>query len=245
MSTKEPVGRNWRGALDTLGAVVFIVAAGTLTYSAWARIGEPVPTSAKSASLPPTRPTDPPLPSEPIDVAGLPSLGAATAKVAAVLYSDFECPFCRRLANETLPRFRKEMVDTGRVRLVFRHFPLSIHPMARYAASAAECAEGRGRFWDMHDQLFERPAPMTRELPLAVASDLGLPLEEFQACLIADETLRVVDADIASAKAAGVRGTPTLLIGTFDADGRVTVKSRLKGAQPPEALAQVVDAMGR
>ncbi|MEK7497584.1 MAG: thioredoxin domain-containing protein [Patescibacteria group bacterium] len=84
------------------------------------------------------------------------SKGDSNAKVVLVEFSDFQCPFCARFYSETLGQIQKDYIDTGKVRLVYKHFPLiSIHPNAQKAGEASECANEQGKFWEMHDALFE------------------------------------------------------------------------------------------
>jgi protein-disulfide isomerase len=89
--------------------------------------------------------------------AGVPVIGSQDAPVTIVEFSDFECPFCGRFFKETYPRLKARYIDTGKVKIVFRHFPLvSIHPSASNAAIAAECASRQGKFAEYHDTLFEK-----------------------------------------------------------------------------------------
>jgi len=86
-----------------------------------------------------------------------PVLGQANAPVTIIEFSDFECPFCRRFWQQTLPEIQKQYIDTGKAKLVYRDFPLSsIHPGAEPAAQAANCANIQGKFWEMHDLIFEK-----------------------------------------------------------------------------------------
>src|SRR3989475_12275816 len=89
-------------------------------------------------------------------VADAPMLGRADAPVTLVEFSDYQCPFCQRFFATTLSAIKKQYVDTGKVRYVFRDFPLDqLHPQARKAAEAAHCARELGKYWEMHDVLFQ------------------------------------------------------------------------------------------
>lgn len=89
----------------------------------------------------------------------LPLLGKKSAKVTIVEFSDFQCPFCKQFFTDTLSQLTKEYIDTGKVKLYYRQFPLtSIHPNAQIAAEAAECANEQGKFWEFHDILFTNQA---------------------------------------------------------------------------------------
>ena len=81
-------------------------------------------------------------------------LGDEKAPVTIVEYSDFQCPFCRSFFEGSYAEIKKEYIDTGRVRLVYRHWPLDFHPMAQPSARAVECASEQGKFWQMHDAIF-------------------------------------------------------------------------------------------
>ena len=89
-----------------------------------------------------------------VDIGRLPVLGNKNAKVTIIEFSDFECPFCRRFFAETYPKIKKEYIDTGKVALYYRHFPLPFHPLAQPFAQATECANEQGKFWQLHDKVF-------------------------------------------------------------------------------------------
>lgn len=84
-----------------------------------------------------------------------PALGDKNARVTIVEFSDFECPFCRRYFTETYPQLKKEYVDTGKVVMYYRHYPLPFHPLAQPFAIASECANEQGKFWEYHDKIFQ------------------------------------------------------------------------------------------
>ena len=97
----------------------------------------------------------------------LPVLGKSDAKLTIIEFSDFQCPFCERFYLDTLPQLKKDYIDTGKVQLAFRHFPIaSIHPNAKTAHEAAECANEQGKFWEYHDLLFQTQEQWSN-LPLA------------------------------------------------------------------------------
>ncbi len=118
----------------------------------------------------------------------------------------------------------------GKVRLVFKDFPLDFHPGARPAAEAARCAAESGRFWEYHDLLFVGQPDFSREALVGYAARLGLAQPAFTACLDSGRFRKAVDTDLAEGEALGVRGTPTFFI-----NGR-----RLVGAHPVEAFREAV-----
>src|SRR5688572_13499468 len=107
-----------------------------------------------------------------------PVMGDANARVTIIEFGDYQCPVCRLFWKETLPRIRKEYIDTGKVKLVFRDFPLPVHSMAVPAAMATECAEDQGRFWEFHDKVYREQDRRAREGEVAedfaTASGVGL-----------------------------------------------------------------------
>ena len=91
-----------------------------------------------------------------VDLGNSPVLGKADAPITIVEYSDFECPFCGRFFTQTIPSLKRDYVDTGKARFAYKQFPLtSIHPKAQGAAEASLCAHEQGKFWEMHDRMFE------------------------------------------------------------------------------------------
>ncbi len=162
-----------------------------------------------------------------VDATG-PSRGNAAAKVVIVEFADFECPFCSK-AHETLTEVLKTYGD--KVRLVFRHFPLSFHPKAPKAAEATACADEQGKFWELHDALFDSQALEIEALKLQ-AQRAGLDFPKFNECLDSGRTASVVKRDMAAGQQVGVSGTPAFFVNGF----------MLSGAQPEEAFAKLIDA---
>lgn len=158
------------------------------------------------------------------------SVGPADAPVTIVEFSDFECPYCARLLP-TLERLRAEY--TGKVRIIYRHYPLtSIHPYAWKAAEAALCAGEQGRFWELHDLMFADQDDLSVTAIKALVGLVG-PMDTvaFDACLDSGRYSETVAADVRAGDALGVSGTPALFV-----NGRP-----LSGAVPFTELAAVVD----
>ena len=148
----------------------------------------------------------------PVDVVRDHLRGPAEAPLTLVEYADFECPFCGRttgVVRELLERFGDEL------RYVFRHLPLTdVHPHAEMAAQAVESAAAQGRFWEMHDLLFQHQHDLEPENLLQYAADLRLDVEQFTRDLGDVRHAQRIRDDVASAEASGARGTPTFFIGT-------------------------------
>lgn len=90
-----------------------------------------------------------------VDVGHLPLLGNKDAKVTVIEFSDLQCPYCKNFFTSAFPQIKKEYIDTGKIAFYFRHFPLEFHPLARPFADAVECAQEQGKFWEMHDKIFD------------------------------------------------------------------------------------------
>ena len=140
---------------------------------------------------------------------GAPTLGMAKAPVVITIFSDFECPYCTKMAeiiNEVLQARAKK------VRAVFRHFPLSFHPNAFDAAVFATCAHHQNGFQAFHDALFTQAADLSRKGLWLLAEAQGLDRDQMEACVNSDGMREVVEFDVAEGRRMGVRGTPTLYI---------------------------------
>jgi protein-disulfide isomerase len=149
-----------------------------------------------------------------------------------VVFSDFQCPFCGVFARETVPALRRQYVDDGTLILVFRHFPLPIHAFARRAAAAAVCAAHEGKFWDMHDRLFEKPRRLTQATVESLASQLGMDASRLAACEDEADVTATVSADVEMGNSFVVSSTPTVFVGLRIADNMMTVYRKLSGALP-------------
>jgi protein-disulfide isomerase len=184
--------------------------------SAWEQAGYPTETSAE--------PTQETVEESVTETAGrfeqevTAVLGDPDAPVTIVDFSDYQCPYCRRHFEQTLPRIIETYVETGQARYVYKDFPLhSIHPNAQKAAEAAECAGEQGQYWPMHDRIFQGqdqwarsadPVPALKEY----AAALGLDASQFATCLDSGQFAAEVEADLSEGMAAGVTGTPGFFI---------------------------------
>jgi len=164
-----------------------------------------------------------------VETSGFPSKGPMDAPVTIVEFADFQCPYCRQI----LPSLaRLEETYRDKVRLVFRQFPLnSIHRYAQRAAEAALCAHEQGRFWAMHDAMFEEPPALGLEDLKEKAARVAMDVQQFDVCLESGKYAAEVAADLDAARRLGLTGTPAFFI-----NGRF-----LSGAQPYETIANVVD----
>ncbi|MDR3089225.1 MAG: DsbA family protein [Desulfobulbaceae bacterium] len=161
-----------------------------------------------------------------IDISGAPVKGPADAPVTIIVFTDFQCPYCIRLEPTLNEIFAK---NKDKVKMVFKNFPLQMHPMADPAHRAAWAAGKQGKFWEFHDRLFTSPK-LSPEIFAATAKDLGLNIEQFKADMESPQAKERMAKDIADGENAQVTGTPTVFI-----NGR---KPRERG---PEALQRIID----
>jgi protein-disulfide isomerase len=180
-----------------------------------------------------------------LTIAGAHVKGSPQARLTIVEFSDYQCPFCARHAQQTMAQIEREFVDTGKVRYAIRNLPLErLHPDAFKAAEAAECAGAQGKFWEMHKVLFANQRALgLAELPRH-ADAVGLDRTAFTKCLESGEYAAKVRKDVEDAQKAGITGTPAFLVGvTRGADPTVRVVRRISGAQPFSAFKSTLDAM--
>ncbi len=165
-----------------------------------------------------------------VDVEGAPVRGSATAPVTIVEYSDFHCPFCRRVQPTLMALLEKYK---GQVRLVYKHLPLdSLHPEARRVSEAAWCAGQQDRFWQFHDAVYADSSSDASDATLArYATTAGLDAAKFTACLAAPEAKAAVERDARQGEALGLNSTPGFFV-----NGR-----EVRGAQPADVFAAIID----
>ena len=170
-----------------------------------------------------------------------PVLGSADAKVLMIEFGDYQCPSCRMFWKDVEPRLKKDYIDTGKVKLVFRDFPLmQIHPEALLAAMAVDCAGEQGKYWQYHDKVFREQYNRGDDIIRLKAADLkkwakeiGVDQPKFDQCLDSEKFKDEVLKDKADGDAAGVQGTPTFFI-----NGRV-----MGGAQGYPEYRKLIDEL--
>jgi protein-disulfide isomerase len=164
-----------------------------------------------------------------VDEGSSPSKGPKRAPLVVVVFSDFQCPFCKRV-EPTLARLQTEYA--GKLRTVWKNYPLPFHAHAQEAAEAAMAAGAQGKFWQMHDKLFANNEALERSNLESYAQELGLDMTRFKAELDAGAHRDAIQADVAQGEKLGVRGTPAVFINGH----------KIAGAYPFETFKRVADA---
>jgi len=173
-----------------------------------------------------------------------PLKGDRKARLVLVEFSDYQCPFCARFARETLPEIEKDYIKTGKLKYVFRDFPIaSSHKDAFKAALAAGCALDQGKFWEMHDRLFANPAAFTVYNLTQSAEAIGLNKAKFQQCLNNNEYETEIQSDFADGLKAGVNQTPIFFLGLTEPNSpKVKVLTVISGAKPYAVFKAAIDS---
>jgi len=179
-----------------------------------------------------------------------PVLGNKNAPVTVIEFSDYECPFCKRHFDETLPQLVKEYVDKGLVRIVFRDLPLSFHdPMATTEAVAANCAREQGddsTYFKYHHEIFKRTKSNGNGLTLTdlykISDDLKLNTAKLKTCIDDPKQKEEVQKDLSDASSVGASGTPAFFIGKSTDDGIIEAPLT-SGAQPFSVFKTIIDEL--
>jgi protein-disulfide isomerase len=177
-----------------------------------------------------------------ISVEGRPFKGRPDAPVTAVEFSDYQCPYCGRFFSDVLPAVERELIATGKLKLVYRDYPLPSHAHARGAAYAAGCAAQQGKFWAMHDWLFAHTTELDAAALKKAGVEVGLDGAAYEACLQAEGPKADVDRDVRDGVKAGLRGTPSFVVGRTMPDQTVTGEM-VTGVQSLESLRAKVNAL--
>ena len=168
------------------------------------------------------------------------ALGNADAKLTLIEFSDYQCPFCRRHFNQTVPKLLTDFVDTGKIRYVYRDFPLQFHKDAPKAAEAAICSGEQGKFWEMNKRLYENQKKLKPADLEGHAEAVGLDMAAFKACLESGRHADGVKKDMADASKGGITGTPSFYLGYTQPDGTVKAVRKIRGAQSFDKFEAVI-----
>lgn len=178
-------------------------------------------------------------------VKGNPFKGSGNARVTLIEFSDYQCPFCARHARETLPKLEKEYIHTGKLKYVFRDYPIpQLHPEAPKAHEAANCSGRQNQYWKFHDLLFQDQRSLAVSRLKKFARDLGLDMAKFNRCLDGGEETAEIAADRREGGMAGIRGTPTFFLAyTVPNEDDVKTVGRIMGAQPYDVFKSAIDSL--
>jgi protein-disulfide isomerase len=217
----------------TAALIVGLVFGGLAFHDALTEDSQPAAQAAQAPAGGETAeatPTEPPEFVANVSVDDDPFQGPENAPVTIVEFSDFQCPYCKKAADELVPQILAQYGD--KVRFVYRDFPLTqLHPRALPAALAADCANAQGKFWQYHDLLFANQSALDDASLEAYAAQLGLDQATFDECYTSREYFDEVAADFQDGVDYGVSGTPTFFVNGH----------RLVGAQPFAAVQQVIE----
>ncbi|MBI5183813.1 MAG: DsbA family protein [Nitrospinae bacterium] len=168
---------------------------------------------------PPKRPPIPTVADVSID--DDPRLGDSNAPLTLIEFSEFQCPYCARFHNQIFPKIKMEYIDTGKLFYIFRDYPLSIHKDAEKSAEAANCAGDQGKYWEMNELLFNKPQGLEIDKIKGYAKELDLKINQFNDCLDNGKYTEEIKKDIMNGQEAGVRGTPSFILGKSTKDGKI------------------------
>mgnify|MGYP003965075199 CR=1 FL=1 len=165
-------------------------------------------------------------------------LGNVNAPIEIIEFSDYQCSYCQRFHVSTFPDLKENYIDTGKVKFIYRDYPLTFHANAMPAAAAAECAGDQDMYYEMQDVIFVNlnewsSSPEADQLFATYATELGLDIAEFESCYASEEVQEEIKGDMRDGITAGVRATPTFFI-----NGQ-----KLEGAQPYSVFESVLESM--
>lgn len=242
------------GAILVLCAIGFFIFAGLMLKGNLSYKNTLADTSARKVSIEDTAPlTDLPADNQPSNNDLTETAGAVKplssrdhvsgenkAPLILIVYSDFECPFCKKF-HATLKQL--EVDYKGKIKWAYRHYPLSFHANAEKEAEATECAYelgGHKKFWEFADKIYERTVSNGTGFALAdlpkLAAELGLNKKSFEDCLNNNKYKDFVAQSLTEGTAAGVQGTPGTIIFTLKGE-----KKLIKGALPIELMKPIID----
>jgi protein-disulfide isomerase len=181
-----------------------------------------------------------------IEIAGAPFRGERAAPITLIEFSDYQCGFCARHVRQIYPQIEREFIRTGKVRYVFRNFPVEArHRFAFKAHEAAACAGDQDRFWEMHGRLFAHQTSLAPDQLVEHAEALGLALPSFRNCLNTGSHAAHIRRDLSAGRAARVTGTPTFFVGLTNGSvaSTITALRTIRGAKGFHVFKQHIEEL--
>jgi protein-disulfide isomerase len=186
----------------------------------------------------------PPFKEADINIEGDPAIGDKDAKVTLIEFADYQCPYCGHAFQQIYTSIVAEYVKTGKVKYVFHDFPLEFHSNAFKASEAARCAGDQGKYWEMHDKLFQNQRTLDPKGLADAAQAVGLDATKFQQCLDTGKYQAQIRSSIEAAMKIGVRGTPSFLLGLSGPDAtKFKATKRLGGATAYASFETAIDSL--
>ena len=167
-------------------------------------------------------------------------MGFANAPLTIVVFSDFECRYCRMFHDQVFPSLRQEYIDTGIVRFVHKDLPLLFHEQAWSASVASRCAGEQHRYWDLHHAIFDQQNCLGCKGVIEIAEELGIDTSALQSCMDRESTDILINTNLSEAQLNNIRATPTFVIGPTRNDGKHHGKI-VEGALPWPKFKALID----
>lgn len=177
-------------------------------------------------------------------ITGAAVMGDVNAKVTLIEYSDYQCLYCARHFRQTMPKIIKRYIDKGKIKFVMRELPIpNLNLRANAASHAALCAGSQGKYWEMHDTLFNNQQKMSDQDIYTYASEIGLNTTEFNSCFERNDYANQIKNDALEARGMKVMGTPSFLLGLTDSvdPDKVKVTKLMYGARNFDYFAKEID----
>ena len=197
-------------------------------------------------SAPAPRAAGPAFREQVVSTGNSPYKGKSDATVTLMEWSDYQCPFCARHYREVMPTLITEYVDTGKLKIVMREKPIpSLHRNAMNASMAALCAGDQGKYWEMHNLLFDNQRELGVENLKAFAATIGIDTSQFNECLDGKKHNEQITADIRVSDKLGMSGTPGFVVGLTDQNDpdKALMTEYLKGAKPLDSFKAAIDEL--
>jgi protein-disulfide isomerase len=176
----------------------------------------------------------------------VPYKGESDAPVTLIEFSDYQCPYCKRHATQVMPTLVSKYVDSGQLRIVMREYPIeNLHRRAVPTSEAALCAGDQGKYWEMHDSLFNDQKANTDEDFQQMAASLELDVAAFTECMSSDQFMNQIKADMVEGQRLGISGTPSFVVGLTDPEdsSKVHLTKFIRGAQSEQAFSAAIDEL--